>query len=338
MKNLKWFIGIDISKKTLDICLFDGYLILAEDKTVNDEKSIKKKLNQWQKEFGLEMQEVLLCAEYTGNYIYPLARAAYSLKIALWMESGGQIKQSLGILRGKDDQIDARRIAAYSYRYQDRIRLFTLNDEQLVNLKMILTERNGYVVQRARYTAQVKDSSQFMKEVEYKERVRRMKSMIKSLTKCILEIEKVIEQILSANEGLQRQYELLTSIPGVGKQTAVETIVATEGFTRFDDPRKFICHAGIAPFTYTSGSSQRSLSKVSHRANKKLKSLFHMAAIRVIQLTGELSEYYKRKVSEGKAKMLVLNAIRGKIILRMFAVIRQNRPYQENYKNNLLLS
>ncbi|MFR4037034.1 MAG: transposase [Butyricimonas faecalis] len=29
-------------------------------------------------------------------------------------------------------------------------------------------------------------------------------------------------------------------------------IIETEAFTRFDDPRKFACHAGVAPFRYTS--------------------------------------------------------------------------------------
>lgn len=338
MKNFKWFIGIDISKATLDMCLFDGKSVLAEEKAKNDEKSIKRKLKEWQKEFGFSFEDVLLCGEYTGNYIYPLVRISHSLGIALWLESGGQIKQSLGILRGKDDKIDARRIAGYSYRYQDRIRLFTLHDEKLINLKMMLTERNGYVTERAKYMAQLRDSRQFMKPAEHTERKKRMKVMIEALSKCIIEIENKMKMILSTHETLQKQYDLLLSIPAVGKQIALETIVATEGFTRFTDPRKFICHAGIAPFQYTSGTSQRSLSKVSHRANKKLKSLFHMAAISVIRLKGELADYYKRKVAEGKAKMLVLNAIRGKIIHRIFAVIKYNRPFQENYKNHLLLS
>lgn len=338
MKNFKWFIGIDISKATLDMCLFDGKSVLGEDKTGNEEKSIIRKLKEWQKQFGFSFEDVLLCGEYTGNYIYPLVRSAHCSGIGLWLESGGQIKQSLGILRGKDDKIDARRIAGYSYRYQDRIRLFTLNDEKLINLKMMLTERNGYVTERAKYMAQLRDSRQFMKPAEHTERKKRMKVMIEALSKCIIEIENKMKMILSTHETLQKQYDLLLSIPAVGKQIALETIVATEGFTRFTDPRKFICHAGIAPFQYTSGTSQRSLSKVSHRANKKLKSLFHMAAISVIRLKGELADYYKRKVAEGKAKMLVLNAIRGKIIHRIFAVIKYNRPFQENYKNHLLLS
>jgi len=46
---------------------------------------------------------------------------------------------------------------------------------------------------------------------------------------------------------------------------------------------------------------------------------------------GELREYYLRKVAEGKNKISVLNAIRGKIVLRIFAVIKNNKLYEKNY-------
>jgi len=47
---------------------------------------------------------------------------------------------------------------------------------------------------------------------------------------------------------------------------------------------------------------------------------------------GEMRDYYLRKVAEGKNKMLVLNAIRAKLIARMFAVIKNNRQYQKKYQ------
>ena len=55
-------------------------------------------------------------------------------------------------------------------------------------------------------------------------------------------------------------------------------------------------------------------------------------AVATKKKTGELREYYLRKIDEGKNKMLILNAIRGKLITRMFAVIRDNRIYEQNYK------
>lgn len=110
-------------------------------------------------------------------------------------------------------------------------------------------------------------------------------------------------------------------IDGVGKVVAL-MLIETEAFIRFDDPRKFCCHAGIAPFSYTSGSSQHSKNKVSHRANKNIKKLLHMAAVSVThKRDGELKDYYLDKVEKTKSKILIINALRVKNVARMFAVI-----------------
>lgn len=125
---------------------------------------------------------------------------------------------------------------------------------------------------------------------------------------------------------------MLTSIDGVGKVIALNMIIETEAFTRFDDPRKFCCYAGVAPFSYTSVNSQHSKNKVSQKANKSIKRLLRMAAVSVTHRTGgELKAYYIRKVEEGKNKMSVINALRAKIVARMFAIIKRNEFYSPIY-------
>lgn len=56
-----------------------------------------------------------------------------------------------------------------------------------------------------------------------------------------------------------------------------------------------------------------------------------MAALAVISKQGELATYYHRKVEEGKNKMSVINAVRNKLIHRVFACVRENRKYEKNY-------
>ena len=60
-----------------------------------------------------------------------------------------------------------------------------------------------------------------------------------------------------------------------------------------------------------------------------------MAALSTLRTKGELRQYFDRKVDEGKNKMSVINAIRGKLIHRIFAEVKENRPYEKIYQNSL---
>ena len=108
-------------------------------------------------------------------------------------------------------------------------------------------------------------------------------------------------------------------------------IINTNEFKNITDPRKYACYCGIAPFEQSSGSSLFK-SRVSHLANKNAKKAIHLGAMSVVTCSGELKEYYYRKIAEGKPKMAVLNAVRNKIIHRVFACVRRMEPYKIDYK------
>jgi hypothetical protein len=76
------------------------------------------------------------------------------------------------------------------------------------------------------------------------------------------------------------------------------------------------------------------IAPVSPFANMKLKKLQHMCAMSAIQNDPEMKAYFERKVTEGKNKMSVINAVRNKLIHRVFAVIRDERNYEDNYVRN----
>jgi transposase len=331
----KTFIGIDISKKVIDLCLLES----EENDFIhcnNEIKVITKNLKQLIKKKDLDIEETVICAEYTGMYIYPLIKVCQSLGINLWLESGATIKWSSGIQRGKNDKVDSERIALYASRFIDKAKFYACHDEQLDELSYLNSERELLTRDRAKYKSQIKDQKGYMPGSVYKSKKGRLSSLVRQLSKSIKEIEDKMCQLIEGNEQLQGQYEIITSIGGIGQQIAMQTIIATRGFTKFTDARKFCCHVGVAPFAYTSGSSQTSRWKVSQRANKKLKSLFHLAAISTIRMNGEMTQYYERKVAEGKNKMSVINAMRSKLIHRVFALIRDGRLYEEKYLNTLV--
>lgn len=329
--NYKHFLGIDVSKNTIDFCLLtqDGLVAFAQSE--NKPESIGKELKVLCESHEVQYGETLLCAEFTGHYGNHVIQVCLRNKWDLWMEHPAQIKLSQGVQRGKDDRKDAERIAVYARRFVEKAVLVSVEKSVYEKLAYLCAERDLLVTDRAKYTAQLKDEKGFAVKDLYEQKRKRYEKLIAQLEKSIEQIESYIDKLISGDDTLKRQFEILTSVDGIGKQVAVQTIMTTKGFTKFTEARKFTCHVGCAPFKYYSGSSIRSRNKVSHRANKKLKQLYHMAALASIRTEGVMKDYFERKVAEGKNKMTVINAIRGKLITTVFALIRDDREYEKNY-------
>lgn len=138
----------------------------------------------------------------------------------------------------------------------------------------------------------------------------------------IKNVDKKLDDLLKENSEINKKYKIATSVKGIGKQIAIYLLVTSRGFTKIKTSRKCSCFGGMAPFEYSSGSSIRGRTKISNLGNKKLKSLVHMGAVSILNSKkGEEYEYYCRKVSEGKHKMKVINALRNKLLARVFACI-----------------
>lgn len=319
--NYSHFIGLDVSKSKIDVAVFDKEEITIGLVFKNNPKDLKRAIENLVESERLDLKRTVFCAEYTGMYTYSLIQVCDEIGIDLWLENPAQIKLCTGVHRGKSDKIDARRIALYAFRFKDKINLYEQKTERIQELEFLTSERELLVTDKQKYSVQVKDQKGHINDTFYKNKASRLKKLIRTLDKLIKEVETKMEQVIRSDMKLSHQYKLITSVAGAGKQVAINTIVATKGFTKFNDPRKFACHAGVAPFSYSSGTSLRSKRRVSQRANKKLKKLFHMAALSVIQVPGELRDYYLRKVESGKSRMCVINAVRAKIIHRIFAVV-----------------
>jgi transposase len=157
----KTFIGIDISKKVIDLCLLDS----EENEFLqcnNEIKAITKNLKQLFKKKGICIEDCVICAEYTGMYIYPLIKACHSLSVNVGMESGAAIKWSSGIQRGKNDKVDAERIAVYANRFIDKANFYTYHDEQIDELMYLNSERELLMRDRAKYKSQIRDQKGYL--------------------------------------------------------------------------------------------------------------------------------------------------------------------------------
>ncbi len=319
------FIGIDVSKLTLDIAILKSNQTTNHYQIKNDKESIQ----DFFEDYLVETDSCLFCLEATGVYGVHLLNFTSKREIDTWVVNPVHIKRSVGMVRGKSDQIDAIRIAQFAKKNLDQVRLYQPQREVIKQLRALARSREQLVKARTQLKQTLTESKyEDICVVELKRKA--VEGSILALNKDIKTIEEDIQKLIKTDEKLSNIYQIACSVIGIGPITAVEIILTTNEFKTINDAKKFACHSGVAPFPNSSGTSLRGKNRVSQMANKKMKKLLHLAALSSIRYHNDLRVYFDRKVAEGKHKMSVLNAIRNKILNRLFACIKQNRKYQIN--------
>lgn len=323
--------GIDISKKTFDIIIGGNNSEPSTSKAVfsNNLKGFKK-LDTWMNKLDISYSDCLFCMENTGIYHRLLAGYLFSKSSFVWVESGVQIKYSMGLQRGKSDPEDAKRIMTYAFRFQDKARNYKKRSKTLQQIADYLALRSRLLDCMKSLTVPIKelksvgliDSSLLLEKAT--------KKSILTIQKELIKIEEKIKQLISKDEELNQVYKYATSVKSIGFVAGVSLLVYTDGFTKFKSAKQIASYAGIAPFEYSSGTSIRGRTKVHPMGNKTLKTILHLCAVSSLSNNQEMKGYFKRKVGEGKNKMLVLNAIRNKLVARVFSCVKNEKMYTDN--------
>lgn len=325
--KFRHFLGIDVSKKVLDVvCRTKG----QHFQVANTPEGIEQ-LATYLKQNRLAAKQCFFVLEHTGLYTKPFEQFCHQQGWCYCIVSGLAVKRSLGIARGKNDQVDAHRIAQYGYEKKEQLSPAAGRDLRLEKLKTLMNYRDKLVRQQAGFIASVKEQQRFLQLNNDDILVESQQTLIAALQQQIEAIEADIQQLIRAEPALNHNYELLTSITGIGFVNAVYALIFTGNFTLFTSARKFACYCGTAPFEDSSGSSRKGKTRVSHLANKKLKSLLDQAAKCAINYDKELNAYYQKRIKIGKSKMSTINIVRNKLLYRMFAVIKRQTPFEKNY-------
>ncbi len=326
MKNYTVFIGIDVSKETLDIIgINDKSEILLNHQIVKNKTSIIKSFfNKTSRSFNRE--QILVTYEDTGIYSNHIDNVLSLLKINYCKVSALEINRSKGLRRGKSDKNDAKGIAYYALSHKNTMNLSEPLDSNILHLRVLYSQREKIVTAIHSFNSN-KELDNFMSKSILNDLAKTQDSILNNLKKNLKKIDNQITDIINTDSLTTIYYNLLNSIPGIGTQTAIYLIIATRAFTRFSNSRQLACYCGIAPFPYQSGTSIKGRNKVSQFADKKLKSLLNMCALNAKRADPQIKLYFEKKLKEGKNKMLILNNIRNKLIHRVFAVIKRQQPY-----------
>ena len=324
----KIFIGVDVSKAWIDVCVTPDGKSLAHERFDNNKAGFTK-MAGWLKHYG-PLSQWLLCMEHTGIYAQPLWHYLTKRSVTYAVVPGSVISTGLQIRRGKNDKIDAGDIARFTMRYADELKPHRLPLQTLRRLKMLFAYRQRLVKAKTMIGVPAAEARVFAAQ-ESKDIRTDSSSLVQLIEGRIKKIEKLMLQVINSDHQTARVYELIESVPGFGLITASYLLTITQCFTTLCNSRKLANFGGVAPHPHKSGSSIKGKDRVSHLADKKLKALLSNGTGSLIQYNRTIKQYYERMKAKGKNENLIKNNIKNKMLHTVCAVVKRGTPYIDNY-------
>lgn len=313
--------GIDLAMEKFDANFID-------EKGKERNREVKNRVAPISKFLSSIPEDGILCAEHTGVYGDLLVSLCNQLNVPIALVPGYTIKHSLGLVKGKSDPLDSRRIREYGERFSDKLQFTEYDEESIVELKQLFTARSQLVrTRKGLLTSENGRKHLPMRSISVYHHNQKILSV---LDEEIAAIETEIEELIKANQELKENYDLVTGVIGIGPVIATEMLIKTGNFQAIDTARKAASYAGVCPFPNSSGKMVGK-SKTSPFASKDLKSLLYMGARSAVKHNKEYKLYYERKKLEGKHHYLIMNNIANKLLRTVYSVVLNKTPYNQDH-------
>ena len=232
-------------------------------------------------------------------------------------ERTSAFRKSLG-LRNKTDRMDARALAFFGLeRHPDPYEPLSPAQAELRDLSRC---RDGLIeTQKALENQLGQDApSPLVRKT--------LKRIIAATHKSVDMIEKDMKRVIRSNEGFQRDYDLLTSIPGVGFITAAVVLAEFGDLRRFGCARQIGAHAGVTACRDESGERKRP-GHMSKKGNAHVRKILYMAAMSASTFNPHMHAAYRRLIARGKKPMVALVVIMRKLLVLMRAIVVSGKAF-----------
>ena len=304
------YLGIDVSKLTLDVFLYPKGL---SQKFSNDRQGLQKLIR-----FCTRHKVQLVALEATGRYHrkthYALYEAGFQVAVINPFRSR-KFADALGQV-AKTDPIDAKVLADFARLLQPK------STEPPSRCHRQLRELN---VARRQVQDEIGDLKRRLYEVDHPLAARQIRARLKMAERHRAVLEKEMAILVEEEDGLLHRYAILTSIPGIGFITAVTLLTELEELGEVNC-RQIAALAGVAPMNRDSGAKQGMRFIRGGRAH--VRNMLYMCAVGQIRRDTQWGAHYRRLLKLGKNPKVALTAVMRKLVILANTLVAENRRWQ----------
>jgi transposase len=302
------FVGIDVSKATLDVALSTG----ARRQVSNDDKGISTLVAEL-----AQSLPTLVVLEATGGYQTAVVAALIVRKIPVAVVNPRQVRdfaKAIGQL-AKTDAVDAQVLTRFAQVVRPEPR--QPPDEQTLALEAVLTRRRQVVDM---ITAERNRLAQSAKRIRPS-----IEATIEFLRKQLADIDNDLDTAIRESPVWREKEDLLRSVPGVGRIVATTLLCQLPELGRLNR-KEVAALVGVAPFNRDSGTLRGRRAIWGGRAS--VRSVLWMAAVSASRFNPVIRGFYQRLLASGKVKKVALVACMRKLLTILNSMMRDSRSWQ----------
>jgi transposase len=315
-------LGIDISKSKFHVCLLHPNGKTRPKVFANTAEGHQQLLN-WLCQ--LDVHKIHACMEATGSYGLALARFLHAAQQTVSVVNPGRIKgfAQSEMMRTKTDKVDAAVIARFCRALQPEV--WSPPAPEVEHLQALM--------RRLEALMQMKCQEQNRLESLPADTVKAsIEAHLHYLDTDITKTKQLIADHFDQHPGLKSKQALLTSIPGIGEQTAAVILAEIGAIEAFSSARQLAAYCGLTPREKLSGTSVRGRPCLSRMGNARLRKALFFPAITATQHNPCLQALWQRLLERGKPKMAIIGAVMRKLLHLVYGVLKSGRLFDPAYK------
>lgn len=328
------FLGIDVSKQTLDLCC----LAAGQDPVMKQVRNDKKGFQQimlWLKGLGIERAHV--CLEATSHYSTAPALFFYDLGWDVYLLNPAVVHAALGGTqrRTKTDVADARDLAFFLEGHYRRLQCWK-------PLKPVYQQLRWYVREIAMTTRSITKAKNALEKVAYmngdaqRHITQKLQADLAHHAAQRDRLDQHLMALIHADPALQARYALLTTAPGVGKVTATSYMSEVPDPTRFRNKRQLAAHTGMTPKLRHSGAHRPTSQPISKIGNRYMRATMYMASLTAGRYEPHLRQVDLRLKARGKSPKQAKMAVARRLVEMLYSMEKHSRPYDPEYRSKKL--
>ena len=300
-------VGVDVGKYFLDVCLHEKACVFQVENNEQGIQTLLKRLAHY------KIERIVL--EATGRYEFALVEACWAKAIPVCIVQPLLVRRFAGAVSrlAKTDRIDAQVIALFAATLKPRVT--PQKSKNLIEIRNLLARRRQLIQMRT----QEKNRQKIMgKRLEASHQ-----AVIDVLNDELLNIENSLLCRISEQTEWVAQYELLNSVPGVGK-TLICTLLGEMPELGSLNNKQISSLAGVAPMNRDSGKLRGKRRIQGGRAS--VRTVLYMATLSALQCNPVIKSFYERLVAQGKHKKVAITACMRKFLVILNAMVRDQKP------------